>query len=164
MKQIGSDDDGDGVDTNNNNNNNNDKRQQQQRQKRGLFKFLFYDDDEDDDDDDDADDMEEEEEEALRGVEDETRHFFLVTKETELHMYFTALSRVETECIQRTTVSRSESFARIIRVFQTNRLSRDRRKASVEKSMEKLRAMEFEIKSSMHETLLETTKRAQSNE
>jgi len=77
LKQIGSDDDGDGVDTNNNNNNN-DKRQQQQRQKRGLFKFLFYDDDEDDDDDDDddADDMEEEEEEDVEDVEDETRHFF----------------------------------------------------------------------------------------
>ena len=156
LKQIGSDDDGDGVDTNNNNNNNNnnDKRQQQ-RQKRGLFKFLFYDDqDEDDDDDDNADDMEEEEEED---VEDETRHFFSVTKETELHMYFTALSRVETECMQHEQRFRALRASReLSEFFKRIELSEMEAKASVEKSMEKLRAMEFEIKSSMHETLLET--------
>ena len=102
-----------------------------------MFKFLFYDDDEDDDDDDDddADDMEEEEEEDVEDVEDETRHFFSVTKETELHMYFTALSRVETECMQHEQRFRALRASReLSEFFKRIELSEMEAKASVEEN------------------------------
>ena len=144
LKQIGSDDDE--RDTNNF-----DKKGRMKR----MFNFLFYDDDDDDDDDENnANEMDENEKDA---DEDKTTHFFSVTKEAELHMYFTALSRVESECAQHEQRFRAlRASKELSEFFKRIEMSELEAKASVEKSMARLRSMELEIKSSVHETLLET--------
>ena len=146
LKQIGSDDDE--RDTNNF-----DKKGRMKR----MFNFLFYDDDDDydyDDDENNANKMDENEKDA---DEDKTTHFFSVTKEAELHMYFTALSRVESECAQHEQRFRAlRASKELSEFFKRIEMSELEAKASVEKSMARLRSMELEIKSSVHETLLET--------
>ena len=141
LKQIGSDDDE--RDTNNF-----DKKGRMKR----MFNFLFYDDD-DDDDENNVNEMDENEKDA---DEDKTTHFFSVTKEAELHMYFTALSRVESECAQHEQRFRAlRASKELSEFFKRIEMSELEAKASVEKSMARLRSMELEIKSSVHETLLE---------
>ena len=142
LKRVGSNDDE--RDTNNF-----DKKGRMKR----MFNFLFYDDD-DDDDENNANEMDENEKDA---DEDKTTHFFSVTKEAELHMYFTALSRVESECAQHEQRFRAlRASKELSEFFKRIEMSELEAKASVEKSMARLRSMELEIKSSVHETLLET--------
>jgi hypothetical protein len=144
LKRVGSNDDE--RDTNNF-----DKKGRMKR----MFNFLFYDDDDDDDDDENnVNEMDENEKDA---DEDKTTHFFSVTKEAELHMYFTALSRVESECAQHEQRFRAlRASKELSEFFKRIEMSELEAKASVEKSMARLRSMELEIKSSVHETLLET--------
>jgi hypothetical protein len=107
-----------------------------------VFKFLFH----DDDDENDADDAEEEEEENEKK--------FYVTKETELQMYFQALSRVERECQHAEHRFRQKKAQdQLNEMFKRIEKNEEEARESIEKALRSFREMESEISISIENTL-----------